>query len=99
MSTTNKFKARFGLDNNNNTITNVDTPVNGTDAANKSYVDAAATLADTGVTAGSYGSSTTIPVLTISSTGLVTAASTIDVAATSGGGGIASSDAKNFFFN
>jgi len=34
-----RFVAKNGLDNNSKTITNVSTPVNSTDVANKAYVD------------------------------------------------------------
>lgn len=47
-------------------------------------------LAGTGVTPGSYGSNTQVPVLTIDSKGRVTAASTTPVSSGGGGGGITS---------
>lgn len=100
MSVQGRFIAKNGLDNNSKTITGVATPVNANDAATKDYVDnKTATLADSGVVAGSYGSATTIPVVTVNSKGIIISASTVDVAATSGGSGLASSNAKNFFFN
>jgi hypothetical protein len=40
-----RFKVKNGLDNNNQTITNVATPSNATDAANKAYADSAAAAA------------------------------------------------------
>lgn len=43
MSNSLRFKVKNGLDNNNNTITNVATPVFSTDAANKAYIDALST--------------------------------------------------------
>ncbi len=44
-------------------------------------VTAAATLAASGVTSGTYGSSTAIPVLTVDTKGRVTSASTVDIIA------------------
>ena len=52
-------------------------------AADKTALDSIS--ADSGVSAGSYGSSSEIPVLTINAKGKVTAASTASV---SGGGGV-----------
>lgn len=98
MSVENKFFVKNGLDANSKNIINVLAPVNNTDAANKEYVDNKQ-LDDSGVIAGTYGSSTSIPVVSINSKGIITSATTIEVAATSGGDGLTSSNAKNFFFN
>lgn len=42
---TSRFKAKNGLDNNNQTLINVSSPINDTDGANKQYVDIVASLA------------------------------------------------------
>jgi len=52
MSTQTRLKARFGLDNNSQTITNVANPVNAQDAVTKAYLvaqDAAVSLATSNI--------------------------------------------------
>ena len=44
-ATTKRFVAKNGLDNNSNTLVNLATPVNSTDAATKAYVDTKALFA------------------------------------------------------
>lgn len=46
---TSRFKAKNGLDNNNQTLINVSTPINDTDGANKQYVDTVGTVANNAI--------------------------------------------------
>jgi hypothetical protein len=80
--TNTRFIAKNGLDNNNQTITNVADPVNIQDVATKNYVINSITGAGSavsGVTAGTYGSATQVGSFTVDATGSVTGASNITV--------------------
>lgn len=58
-------------------------------------VTAAITLADSGVTANTYGSATAIPVVTVNSKGLVTGVTTANIATTLGVAGDTGTDSVN----
>jgi hypothetical protein len=67
LGTAKRFHAKNGVDNNSQTIINVATPVNNTDAANKSYADTK--LALTGGTLTGSSSGNTLELLALSNTG------------------------------
>lgn len=72
----------------NSKIVNVNDPTANQDAATKKYVDdqidALTDLDSTGVTAGTYGSASQIPVFTINGSGLVESAGSVAVAGVTG---------------
>lgn len=82
MSTQKRFLAKNGIDNNGKTLTNVTDPVNAQDASTKNFSSNASNLttgtllasllANSGITAGAYGTATKVPTTVFDAKGRAT---------------------------